>query len=161
MTILGTLGPAAVAGVLVAGVFTVPAAAAADSRSSAGSVSRTCTFKAPKQTILRINLRLPLQARGENNLRGVRVRATDNNGHGKFRNRRVNAGRVVISIENEQRSSGGGSIGSASAVRRNGSPAAWRLNPRSNGADVERVVAQVTFKIRNGPRVVATCAARP
>ena len=57
MTILGTLGPAAVAGVLVAGVFTVPTAAAAESRSSAGSVSRTCTFKAPKSTTLRINLR--------------------------------------------------------------------------------------------------------
>ncbi len=161
MTIFATLGPAAVAGVLVAGVLAVPAAGAAQSAASAGSVSRTCTFAAPKNTILRVKLRMPLRAKGDNDLRGVRVRATDKNGSGKFQNRRVDVRRIVISVENEKRSSGNGSIGSASAVRRSGSPAAWRLNPRSNGADVERVVAEVTFQLRNGPRVVATCAARP
>lgn len=154
MRISTTLGPAAIAGVLMAGVVTVPAADAAPTAASARhSVVRTCLFDGPKNTPLRIKLRLPLRVKGDNDLRAVKVRATDN--------RRVKAGRILISIENEIKRSGGGSIGSASAVSRHGSPATWRLNPRSNGSDVERVVAEVTFKFRHGPRVVATCAARP
>jgi hypothetical protein len=154
MRIFTTLGSAAVASALVAGVVVVPAADAAPSAASARhSLVRTCTFDGPKHTPLRIKLRLPLRAKGDNDLRAVKVRATDN--------RRVKAGQIFISVENENESSNGGSIGSASAVRRHGSPATWRLNPRSNGSEVERVVAEVTFKFRHGPRVVASCAARP
>lgn len=162
MKIFSTLGSAAVAGALVAGVVVVPAAEAAPSAAAARhSAVRTCTFDGPKDTTLRIKLRMPKRAKSDNDLRGVRVRATDDGGRGAFKNGRVQAGRIVISIENEKRSSGGGSIGSASAVRRHGSPATWRLNPRTNGSEVERVVAEVTFKLRGGTRVVATCAARP
>ncbi len=154
MRISTSLGSAAVASALVGGAVLVPAADAAESAASARhSLVRTCTFDGPKNTPLRIKLSLPLRAKGDNDLRAVNVRATDN--------RRVNVGRVTISVENEKQSSGNGSIGSASAVRRHGSPATWRLNPRSNGSEVERVVAEVTFKLRGGPRVVATCAARP
>lgn len=162
MKIISTLGPAAVAAVLVAGVVTVPAADAAPTAASTRhSAVRVCTFDAPKDTRLRIKVRLPLRVKNSNDVRAVRVRATDERGRGAFKNRRVQAGRIVLSVENEKQNSGGGSIGSASAVSRHGSPAKWRLNPRTNGSSVERVVAEVTFKIRGGPRVVATCAARP
>lgn len=161
MKIIKTVGSAAVAGALVAGVLSVPADAAPTAASARHSAVRTCTFDGPKNTTLRIKLRMPKRAKSDNDLRAVRVRATDDGGRGAFKNRRVQAGRIVISIENEKRRSGGGSIGSASAVRRHGSPATWRLNPRTNGSEVERVVAEVTFKLRGGPRVVATCAARP
>ncbi|WP_344600814.1 hypothetical protein [Sporichthya brevicatena] len=156
MTIFSAFGPAVVTGALVAGVVAVPAAAdpATGAAAAAGpTVTRVCTFEAPKKTTLRIKVKLKLRERGSDDVRRIRVRATDN--------RRVDVQRIVISVENEPRSSGGGMIGSASAVSRNSSPATWRLNPRSNGADVERVVAQVTFRIKNGPRVVASCAVRP
>ncbi len=156
MTIFSAFGPVVVTGALVAGVVAVPAAAAPTTGAAAASgpaVTRICSFEAPRNTTLRIKVKLRLRERGSDDVRRIRVRATDN--------RRVDVRRIVLSVENEPRSSGGGMIGSASAVSRHSSPATWRLNPRSNGADVERVVAQVTFRIKNGPRVVASCAVRP
>lgn len=159
MKISTTLGSTATASVLLAGLIAVPAAdAAPDAASARGAAIRTCAYDGPKNTRLKIKLRLPHSAKDRNDLHAVRVRATDMNGKGEFRNRSVRAGAITISVEHAVEHSGGGSLSSASAVRRHGSPATWRLNPRSSGANVERVVAEVTFKLRNGTKVRATCA---
>jgi hypothetical protein len=160
MKIIPTLVPAGITGVLVAGALVVPAADAAPAAASARHVAvKSCHYAGPSHTTLKIMLRLPHRAADRNDLHAVRVRATDKHGRGDFRNHRVRTGSVLISVEHRVESSGGGQISSASAVRRHGSPAVWRLNPRGSGANVERVAAQVTFLLRNGTRVKATCAA--
>jgi hypothetical protein len=119
---------------------------------------KTCSYDAPHHTALKIKLRLPHRAADRNDLHAVRVRATDNHGRGDLRNSRVHAGSITISVEHRAEDVDGGRISAASAVRRNGSPAMWRLNPRGSGANVERVVAEVTFLLQGGTRVRATCA---
>src|SRR5690242_17821151 len=139
MKIIPTLVPAGIAGVLVAGAIAVPAADAASVASARHASVKTCNYEGPKSTRLKIRLKLPHRAADRNDLHAVRVRATDNRGTGEFRNKRVHAGSITISIEHAVENSGGGQISSASAVRRKGSPATWHLNPRGSGANVERV----------------------
>lgn len=150
------LGTTLLAGALIAGVGTVPAEAT--SSSSVGY--RTCRYQAPGGINLRVKLRLPMRSAHGNDLRGVRVRATDDRGQGVFRNHRVRVGSVVIRVEHVAEKTGGGAISSAQAVRRHGSPARWKLNPKTSGANVERVRAEVTFRLDGGRRVFATCTAQ-
>jgi hypothetical protein len=159
MRIFPTLAPAGIAGVLVAGAIAVPAADAAPAASVRPAAVKTCTYEGPRHTGLKIKLKLPHRAADRNDLHAVRVRATDNHGKGTFRNSGVHAGSITISLEHQAERSGSGQISAAEAVRRKGSPATWHLNPRSSGANVERVVAEVTFILRGGMRVRATCAA--
>ena len=159
MKIIPTLAPAGIAGVLVAGVIAVPAADAAPVASARSASVKTCHYVGPRHTGLKIKLKLPHRAADRNDLHAVRVRATDKHGRGDFRNSRVHAGSITISLEHQAENSGGGQISAAEAVRRKGSPATWHLNPRSSGRNVERVVAEVTFLLPGGTRVRATCAA--
>lgn len=145
------------AGALIAGVAIVPAEAASDQISSDQTGARTCRFEAPGNVMLRVKLRL--RAKHGDDLRAVRVRATDEDGHGRFRDHRVRVGDVRISIEHVPEHTGGGAISSAQAIRRHGSPVRWKLDPASSGKNVERVSTEVSFRLDGGRRVLATCNA--
>lgn len=157
------LASASLTGALIVGGAAVPSGATESTEAGRTGLvtARTCVFDPPGAVDrLRVKLRMPIErGSGGNDIKAVRVRATDDDGRGRFRDRRVSAGRITISLEHKVEKSNGGLISSAQAVRRHGSPATWRMNPDGVGANVERVVAQVVFRIEGGRRVVANCAA--
>lgn len=150
LTVVGTIGAVIVSGAVLA----VPAQVAA----AGPTATRVCTSTGAGEIPLRVKVVLLQSERGGNDLRGVRVRATDRDGAKPFRDSRVRVGSVRISVEGSTQESKGGQISAASGVQRQGSPAVYRLNPNSNGANVSRVTAEVVFALPGDKRKVAFCA---
>lgn len=150
LAVVGTIGALMVVG----GVTAVPAEAASGPRAV-----RICTFTGPGDIPLRVKLLVLLRSADDNDVRGIRVRATDRDEQGRFRDSRVRVGRVDIGIEGTVQETEGGAISSAMAVRRQGSPAFKRLNPNGAGSELSQVYAEVVFRLPGGKRSVALCTA--
>lgn len=124
-----------------------PAAAAVEA-----TTSDTCLFPVQK---LEITINLRLRSAADNDIKRIKVRATNKNETGTFYRKGVVLKSIKISTE--QVDLDAISVG---VYKRYTSPAYVTLDPKTNGSEVTKLTAVGKFEMPSGTTATATCAVR-